>query len=153
FVHDEFRDHGQVAVTLHQPGDPRQVGLEPVLLLVGPGGLAQGLHHRVDVVLELGDLAGRLHVDGAGQVALGDRAGDRGDRPDLPGQVPGQLVDVLRQALPGPGHALHLGLPAEAALGADLAGDAGDLVGEGGELVDHRVDGRLQLQDLPARVY
>src|SRR5690606_40759806 len=33
----------------------------------------------------------------------------------------------------------------EFALGADFAGHAGDLVGEGGELVDHRVDGVLQL--------
>src|SRR5690606_30302507 len=46
-----------------------------------------------------------------------------------------------------------LRLAAEAALGADLAGDAGDLVGEGGELVDHRVDGVLQFQDLAARVH
>ena len=29
-----------------------------------------------------------------------------------------------------PRHAAHLGLAAELALGADLAGDAGDLVGE-----------------------
>src|SRR6185436_4366438 len=34
----------------------------------------------------------------------------------------------------------------------DLAGHAGDLVGERGELVDHRVDGALELEDLPARV-
>src|ERR671910_798422 len=34
------------------------------------------------------------------------------------------------------------------ALGADLAGDAGDLRGEAVELVDHRVDGVLELEDL-----
>ena len=51
-------------------------------------------------------------------------------------------------SLPGAGDALDLGLAAELALGADLAGHAGDLVGEGGELVDHRVDGGLQLEDL-----
>ena len=49
-----------------------------------------------------------------------------------------------------PGDALDLGLAAELALGADLAGDAGDLRGEAVELVDHRVDGVLQLEDLAA---
>ena len=44
------------------------------------------------------------------------------------------------------------GLAAELALGADLAGDAGDLVGERRQLVDHRVDGVLELEDLAARV-
>ena len=47
-----------------------------------------------------------------------------------------------------PGHAGDLGLAAELALGADLAGDAGYLVGERRELVDHRVDGLLELGDL-----
>ena len=47
------------------------------------------------------------------------------------GEVGGQLVDVVGEVLPGAGHARHLGLAAEAALGADLAGDTGDLVGEG----------------------
>ena len=47
---------------------------------------------------------------------------------------------------------LHLGLTAELAFGADLAGDAGDLVGERRELVDHRVDRVLQLEDLALRV-
>ena len=43
---------------------------------------------------------------------------------------------------------LHLRLAAELALDADLAGHPGDLVGERRQLVDHRVDGVLQLQDL-----
>ena len=43
---------------------------------------------------------------------------------------------------------LHLGLAAELALGADLAGHARHLGGEGAELVHHGVDGVLQLQDL-----
>src|SRR5205085_613836 len=45
-------------------------------------------------------------------------------------------------------HSLDLGLTAELALGADLAGDAGDLARERGELVDHGVDGVLELEDL-----
>ena len=40
------------------------------------------------------------------------------------------------------------GLAAELALGADLARDARDFRGERVELIDHRVDGVLQLEDL-----
>ena len=47
-----------------------------------------------------------------------------------------------------PATPLHLGLAAELALGADLAGDARHLGGEGVQLVDHRVDGVLELEDL-----
>ena len=36
----------------------------------------------------------------------------------------------------------HVRLAAQLALGADLAGHPGHLVGERGQLVDHRVDGR-----------
>ena len=91
-----------------------------------------------------------LHVDGdlLGQVAVGDGGGDLGDVAHLAGQVAGHRVDVVGQVLPGAGDALHLGLAAQLALGADLAGHAGHLGGEGVELVDHRVDGVLQLEDL-----
>src|SRR5690606_17515672 len=41
---------------------------------------------------------------------------------------------------------------AELALGADLAGHAGDLRGEGVQLVHHGVDGRLQFEDLALHV-
>src|SRR5207249_51925 len=68
------------------------------------------------------------------------------------GEVGGHRVDVVGEVLPGPGHAFHLGLAAEPALGADLTGDARHLAGEGIELVDHRVDGVLQLQDLALHI-
>src|SRR5690606_40822823 len=74
-------------------------------------------------------------------------------RPDLVGQVRRHDVDRLGQVLPGAGDALDVGLTAQPAFGADFAGDAGDLVGERGELVDHGVDGFLQLGDLAARVH
>jgi hypothetical protein len=147
---DQVGDLHQVAVALHQRGEPGQVGLQPVLRA---GRLAEVGHHQVDVVLQLGDLALCLHRDRAGHVALGHRRGHLGDRADLGGEVRRQLVHVRRQALPGAVHALHPCLAAELALGADLAGHAGDLGGEGGERVDHRVDGGLQLQDLAARVH
>src|SRR5438105_15286808 len=43
-------------------------------------------------------------------------------------------------------------MTAESAVVADLARDAGHLVGEGVQLVDHRVDGVLQFQDLAPNV-
>ncbi len=75
-----------------------------------------------------------------------------GDVADLAGQVAGHRVDRVGQVLPGSGDASHVGLSAQLSFGADLAGDAGDLGGEGGELVDHRVDGVLELEDLALRV-
>ena len=51
-----------------------------------------------------------------------------------------------------PADARHLRLAAELALGADLAGDPGDLVGEGPQRLGHRVDGLGELGDLAARV-
>ena len=47
-----------------------------------------------------------------------------------------------------PGDALHVGLAAQLALGADLARDARHLRRERAQLVHHRVDGVLELEDL-----
>ena len=152
-AHHQVGHHAQVTLALHQAGDPGQVGLQPVLLFVGDGGLPQRPDHRVDVVLEVGDLALGLDRDRAGQVPGGHRAGHLGDRAHLAGEVARQLVDVLRQPLPGAGHALDLGLATETALAAHLLGDPGHLGGERRELVDHRVDRGLQLQDLAAGVH
>ena len=91
--------------------------------------------HRVDRVLELEHLAADVDGDLLRQVAVRDRRRHLGDVPHLIGEVRGHEVHVLRQVLPHAGDALHLGLAAELALGADLAGDAGDLGGEGAELV------------------
>ena len=65
-----------------------------------------------------------------------------------PVRLPAIEVDGVGQVLPGAGHALDVGLAAELAFGADLAGHAGDFGGERAELVDHRVDGVLELEDL-----
>ena len=82
--------------------------------------------HRVDGVLQLEDLP--LDVDGdlLREVAVGDRGGDLGDVAHLAGEVAGHAVDAVGQVLPDAAHAPDLGLAAELALGADLAGDAGD---------------------------
>src|SRR5690606_25028986 len=119
--------------------------------LVGEGG--QLVDHRVDGFLQFGDLAARVVPDLLGEITPGHRGGDLGDRPDLVGQVRRHDVDRLGQVLPGAGDALDVGLTAQPAFGADFAGDAGDLGTERGELVDHGVDGFLQLGDLTARVH
>ena len=110
------------------------------------------IHHRVDGLLQLQDLAADVDGDLLRQVALGDGGRHLGDVAHLAGQVAGHRVDAVGQVLPGAGDAAHHGLAAELALGADLARHARHLAGEGVELVDHRVDGLLQLQDLAAHV-
>ena len=119
-------------------GDARDLGGEGVELI----------DHRVDGVLELEHLA--LGVDGdlLRQVALRHRRRDLGDVAHLVREVRREDVDVVGEVLPRAAHTLDLGLTAELALGADLFRDAGDLAGEGAELIDHRVDGVLELVDL-----
>ena len=107
--------------------------------------------HAVDRVGQLRDLALGLEDELALEVAVGDGGHDARDAAHLVGQVVGHEVDVVGEVLPGAGHAPHLGLAAELAFGADLARDARHLGGERAELIDHRVDGVLQLEDLAAR--
>src|SRR5206468_358431 len=115
------------------------------------GECVQLVDHRVDGLLELEDLSADVDRDLLRQVALLDGGGDLGDVADLARQVAGHEVDVLGQVLPDAGRAPDVGLAPKPALGTDLPGHARDLVGEGVELVDHRVDGVLELQDLPPR--
>src|SRR5262249_53536663 len=106
----------------------------------------------IDGFLELQDFAAHVDGDFLRQVAVGDGGRDLGDVADLRGVVQGHRVDGVGQVLPGAGDAEHVGLPAEPAFGADLARDARHLAGERVELVDHRVDGLLELQDFAADV-
>ena len=110
------------------------------------------IDHRVDRVLQLQNLAAHVDGDLLGQVAVGDRGRDVGDVADLRGEVGRHRVDRVGEILPGAGHAAHLGLAAEFAFGADLAGHARHFRGEAVELVDHRVDGVLQLEDFALHV-
>src|SRR5207244_3670002 len=97
---------------------------------------------------ELQDLAASIDGDLLGQVTLGNSGGDLGDVADLAGEVGGHVVHRVGIGRAWCRGGLHLSLTAELALGAHLAGHTGDLVGERGELVDHGVDGVLQLEDL-----
>src|SRR5207302_1997133 len=144
-----------VGQVLPRPGDVAHDRLATKLPfgthLAGDAGHLAGervelVDHRVDRVFELEDLA--LDVDGdlLGQVAVGDGGGDLGDVAPTRRSAALHAVDAVGQVLPHPGHVAHLRLAAEAALGADLAGDAGHLAGERVELVDHRVDRVLELE-------
>ena len=108
--------------------------------------------HRVDGVLQLQHLA--LDVDGdlLGEDAAGDGGGDGGDVADLAGEVAGHRVDRVGQILPRARHAFDARLAAQLAFGADLARHARDLRGERPQLIDHRVDGVLQLEELALHV-
>src|SRR5262249_14706678 len=108
--------------------------------------------HRVDGVLELEDLAAHVAADLGRKIAGGDGLGDVGDVADLGGEVTGHRVDGVGEVLPGAGHVLDVGLATELALGTHFAGDARDLGGERAELVDHPVDGVLELENLAAAV-
>ena len=116
------------------------------------GEAVQLVDHRVDGFLELADLALDVDRDLARQVAARDGRRHLGDVAHLTGQVRRHRVDVVGQILPGAADARHDGLAAELAFGADLARDARDLGREAVQLVDHRVDGFLELQDLAAHV-
>src|SRR5690606_38570340 len=109
--------------------------------------------HRVDGVLELGDLAAHVHGDLARQVAARHRGRHLGDVAHLAGEVGSHRVDRVGQVLPGAGHAGHDRLSPNFALAADFARHAGHFRGEAAQLVDHRVDGLLELQDLAAYVH
>src|SRR5262249_5952029 len=124
-------------------GDARHLAGEPVELV----------NHRVERFFELKDFAAHVDGDLARQVAAGDRGCDLGDVAHLRGQVAGHRVDAVGQVLPGAGDARDFSLAAELAVGADLAGDAGHLGGEGVELIDHGVDGLFQLEDFTADVH
>ena len=142
------------------PPTPLHLGLAAELAfgadLLGDAGHLAGegvelVHHGVDGVLQLQDLA--LHVDGdlLREVAVRDRGRHLGDVADLAGEVRGHEVDVVGQVLPGAGDALDLGLAAELAFRSDLARDAGHLGGEGAELADHRVHDLADAQELAAQ--
>src|SRR5207245_682176 len=118
--------------------------------LLGEGG--QRVGHAVDGLRQRGDLALRFEGQLAPQVAVGYRGHDARDASHLVGEVAGHRVDVVGEVLPDPTDALDLGLAAELAVGAHLAGDTRDLGRECVELVDHRVDGVFLVQELTERI-
>ena len=64
----------------------------------------------------------------------------------------GHEVHVVGEVLPRARHALHLGLAAELAFGAHLAGHARHFGRERPQLIHHRVDGVLELENFALHV-
>ena len=118
--------------------------------LIGEG--RQRVDHAVDRVGERRDLAFSFDSQLPCQVAVGDGRDDSRDAAHLAGQVAGHEVDVVGEVLPRARHAGHRRLAPQLAFGADLARDACDLGRERAELIDHRVDDVLDLQDLAANI-
>src|SRR5204862_131017 len=101
---------------------------------------------------ELEDFAAHIDGDLAGEVAVSDGRGDLRDVADLVREVTGHGVHRVREVFPGATDPLHNGLAAELSFGTHFAGDTRDFRREGVELVDHRVDGVLELEDLAADI-
>ena len=68
-------------------------------------------------------------------------------------RLPAIAVHAVGQVLPGSRHAGHVGLAAQLAFGADLAGHARHFGREAVQLIHHRVDRVLQLEDFAFHVH
>ena len=119
--------------------------------LVGEG--CQRTRHVVDRLCQRGHLALRIHRQLGLQVAVCHRRHHLHDAAHLLREIDGHDVHVVGEVLPSAGHARNLGLPAEFSLRAHLARDARDFRREGVQLVDHRVDGRFELENLALDVH
>ena len=104
------------------------------------------------VSFELENLA--LDVDGdlLREVALRDGRRHVGDVAHLIGEIAGHRVDRIGKVFPRAGDPFDRRLTAELSFGTDFARDARHFGGERVELVDHRVDGAFELEDLAARL-
>ena len=106
----------------------------------------------LSVSLSCKNFAAHVHRDLARQVAAGDSRRDFRDVAHLAGQVAGHEVHVVGQVLPRAADSGHLRLTAELSFGADFARHARHFAGERVELVHHRVDGVLQLENFALHV-
>ena len=115
------------------------------------GERTEQVHHGVDCVLQLQNLALSVHGDLGGEVAIRDRGGHRTEAAHLPGQLAGHGVHAVAGFFPGACRATYADLFTQLSLGADLARHASDLGGEQVELAHGGVDdpdhaGKLALQ-------
>ena len=110
------------------------------------------VHHRVDGVLQLQNLAFDVHGDFLAKIAGGNCSGDCGDVADLRREVRRHEIHRVGQIFPGTGNAFDVGLTAQVSFGADLARHARHFRGERAQLVHHGVDGVLELKDFALHV-
>ena len=111
------------------------------------------IHHRVDRVSQLEELAFDVRGDLAAEVAVRDSGGDISDISNLGREVVRHDVDVVGEILPdAPDLDRHCSRLTQLAFGTHLACDTRYLGDESVELVHHRVDGVLELEHLSLRV-
>ena len=108
----------------------------------------QLVDHGVDGFFELENFAAHVHRDFARKIAAGHGGCDFGDVAHLAGQVAGHGVDGVGKIFPGSGHAGHLRLAAELAVGADFASYARHFGGKNAELLNHGVNDVRGAQEL-----
>ena len=114
---------------------------------------AQLIHHLVDGLFQLEDLALRRNADLARQVAARHGRGHFRDVAHLGGEVVGEQVHVVGEVLPGAGDSGDIRLRPQFALHSDGARHAGDLLREDRERPRHVVERLAQCRDLALRVY
>jgi hypothetical protein len=85
-------------------------------------------------------------INGLRQVTMCDGCRDARNTPDLLGERAAHSIDALREVEPDALHSVDVCHTTELALRPDLTRDAGDLVGEAAERVDHRVDDLFELE-------
>src|SRR5262249_39621596 len=113
----------------------------------------QLVHHGVDRLFELEDFATDINGDFAREISIGNGRSNLGDIAHLAGQIAGHEIHVIGEVLPGSANAGHGSLSAQLPFGSDFAGHAGHFSSESVQLVDHGVDGVLQLKQLSLNIY
>ena len=110
------------------------------------------IDHRIDSIFQLEDFA--LHVDSDFSVQVATRycGGDFCDVAYLGSEVSAHGVHRICKILPGACYAGNHRLNAKATFGANLARNTSDFGSERAELLDHCVNGFLELQNLPTHI-
>src|SRR6202022_1620418 len=110
------------------------------------GERAQLVHHRVDGVLQLENLTFHVHRDLPRQIALRHSGSNVSNVSDLAGEVGRHRVHVVREILPRAADSGYLRLTTELSFGSHFLGDTGYFRSKSAQLIDHRVDGVLELE-------
>ena len=112
----------------------------------------QLVHHRVDGVLQLKDLALNIDGDFLGQIASCDRRGHCRDVTDLCGQIARHEIHRIGQIFPSSRNTFYPGLTSERSIRSHFARHACHLRRERAQLIHHRVDRVLQFENFSANI-
>ena len=151
FRQDKFANRQQIPLSLQHARELREIGFEPVLLLIPQGRVFQIADHLVDVVFHECDLAPRFHLDRACQVSFRNCRRNIGNGAKLRRQIRRQPVHVIGQVAPCASRARHVGLTAQFSLDPDLACHRRNLIGKSGQRLRHAVNCVSKLSDLTFR--